>query len=370
MSIADQLARQYDDVIDLSLGDPDLTTDEIIINGAFEDAKKGHTKYTDFRGDPELRMEIAKFYKEEYGMDVADDEIFVTSSGTHAMCLAFSAILDEGDEVIIHAPYYTYYTTQIKFARGIPVVLDCLPEEGFQINPQRLRGLITERTKAIVVNTPNNPTGANMSRETLEAVAEIAKEFDLAVIADDIYTAYSFEGAFTPIASLPGMFGRTITLNSYSKDYTMTGWRVGQIVAPNAFIRAVNAVNDAVMFTAPSVSQRAAIYALRNRKTIQPPMIEEYKKRVYYAAERVNGIKNLSVLTPKGTFYLMIDIRKTGLTSAEAMERILSEAHVLVMPGPCFGDCGEGFVRIACTKKVEALKEAFDRLETMEILMQ
>ncbi|MBC6679658.1 pyridoxal phosphate-dependent aminotransferase [Zhenpiania hominis] len=370
MSIVDKLAQRYDDVIDLSLGDPDLVTDPIIIDKAFEDARKGHTKYTDFRGDAELRQEICNYYKEEYDYEVDDEEIFVTASGTHAMCLAFCGILDPGDEVIIHAPYYTYYTTQIKFAGGVPVILDCYEEEGFQLNVQRMETLITERTKAIVVNTPNNPTGVCMTRETLMAVAELAKKYDLLVVADDIYTAYSFGEPFIPMTSLPGMKERTITLNSYSKDYTMTGWRVGQIIAPPPVIRAINSVNDAVMFTAPSISQRAAIHAIRNRKTVQPPMIEEYKKRVFYAADRINAMKNLSVMPPQGTFYLLINIKKLGMDCMRASDLILNEAHVLTVPGISFGACGEGYVRIACTKEIEVLKEAFDRMEKVKALVE
>lgn len=370
MSVVDQLAQRYDDVIDLSLGDPDLVTNRIIIDKAYEDTLKGHTKYTDFRGDVELRQEIRKFYKEDFDYDVADEEIFVTASGTHAMCLAFCSILDPGDEVIIHAPYYTYYTTQIEFAGGVPVVLDCVEEEGFQINVEKMEQLITERTKAILVNTPNNPTGVCMTKETLLAVGELAKKYDLLVIADDIYTAYSFSEPFIPMMSLPGMKERTVTLNSYSKDYTMTGWRVGQIIAPPPVIRAINSVNDAIMFTAPSVSQRAAIHAIRNRKTIQPPMIEEYKKRVYYASERISGIKNFSALPPQGTFYILINIKKLGMSCMEASDLILNEAHVLTVPGISFGTCGEGYVRIACTKEIDVLKEAFDRMERVKALME
>lgn len=370
MSVVDQLAQRYDDVIDLSLGDPDLVTNRIIIDKAYEDTLKGHTKYTDFRGDVELRQEIRKFYKEDFDYDVADEEIFVTASGTHAMCLAFCSILDPGDEVIIHAPYYTYYTTQIEFAGGVPVVLDCVEEEGFQINVEKMEQLITERTKAILVNTPNNPTGVCMTKETLLAVGELAKKYDLLLIADDIYTAYSFSEPFIPMMSLPGMKERTVTLNSYSKDYTMTGWRVGQIIAPPPVIRAINSVNDAVMFTAPSVSQRAAIHAIRNRKTIQPPMIEEYRKRVYYTSERISGIKNFSALPPQGTFYILINIKKLGMSCMEASDLILNEAHVLTVPGISFGACGEGYVRIACTKEIDVLKEAFDRMERVKALME
>lgn len=370
MSQTDELAKKFDDVIDLSLGDPDLTTNRIIIDNVYRDMLAGHTKYTDFRGDPELRQEIANFYREEYGYEVSDEEICVTSSGTHAMCLAFCAILDPGDEVIIHAPYYTYYLNQIKFAGGVPVILDCYEEDNFQIDTKRMEELITERTKAIVVNTPNNPSGACMSRKTLEGVAELAKKYDLIVVADDIYTAFSYEDDFIPMTTLDGMRERTITLNSFSKDYIMTGWRVGNIIAPPNIIKTVHIVNDAVMFTAPAMSQRGAIYAIRNRKIIQPPIVDEFRTRMTYAAERINAIKNLSCLPPRGAFYLLINIKKTGLTSEEACKLILEKAHVLMVPANCFGDCGEGYLRICCTKNVEVLKDAFDRLEQVKELVE
>lgn len=370
MSAMDQLAKKYDDVIDLSLGDPDLITNKIIIEHAYKDMLKGHTKYTDFRGDPELRAEIANYYQEEYGYTVDDTEIHVTASATHAMFLAFCAILDPGDEVIIHAPYFSYYTEQITFAGGVPVILDCYEAEGFQINVKRLESLITERTKAIVINTPNNPTGICMSRSTLEGIAALAEKYDLLVVADDIYTAFCYSDPFLPFTTLPNMRQRTITLNSFSKDYTMTGWRVGHVIAPPAIIQAINKVNDAVIFTAPSISQRGAIYALRNRKVIQPPMVAEYKKRMLYAAERINGIKNLSVLPPAGTFYLFVNIKQLGMTSDETGNFLLDQAHVLTVPGNSFGDCGEGYVRIACTKDISVLKEAFDRLENIKLLTE
>lgn len=369
ISLMDELAKKYDDIIDLSLGDPDLITNKLIIDKTYQDMLKGHTKYTDFRGDPELRDEIAKFYKEEYGYDVSDKEIHVTTSATHGMCLALCAVLDPGDEVIVHAPYFSFYTEQIEFAGGVPVILDCYEEEEFQINPQRLEALINERTRAIIINTPNNPTGICMSRKTLEDIAELAQKNDLLIIADDIYTSFSYGEPFIPITTLPGMRERTITLNTFSKNFTMTGWRIGNIIAPPAIIKAVNRVNDAMVFTAPSISQRAAIYALRYRNEIQPPMIEEYRKRMFYAAERIGKIKNLSVLPPKGTFYLFVNIKKMNMSSEQASAYLLDQAHVLTVPGDSFGSCGEGYVRIACTKSIDVLKQAFDRLEKVEILM-
>lgn len=364
MGQSDVLAKSFDDVINLSLGDPDLTTHELIIENAFEDAKAGHTKYTDFRGAPELRSEICKFYKEEYGMDVADEEVFVSASACLGMYLALEAIVDDGDEVILQAPYFTPYPQQVELARGIPVELPTYEEEAFQINTERLESLITERTKALVINSPSNPTGNCLTVETMEKIAAIAEKYDLIVISDDIYTSFSYQNPFVPFASLPGMKERTIIINSFSKNFTMTGWRVGNIIAPDYIIRTIQQINENVVFTAPSISQRAAIYALRNRETVQPEMVAEYKKRMFFAAERINEIPKMSVIyPPKGSFYLFINIKKSGLTSEEAADVILRKAHVLMLPGNAFGNCGEGYLRIACTVGVDKLGEAMDRIK-------
>lgn len=364
MGKSDEMARSFNDCINLSLGDPDLVTDKLIIDKSYEDARNGHTKYTDFRGDPELRAEICKYYKEEYDMDVKDGEVFVCASACLGMYLALEAIVDDGDEVILQAPFFTPYPQQVELARGIPVELPTYEEEDFQINTDRLESLITERTKALVINSPSNPTGNCLTIETMKKIAEIAVKHDLIVISDDIYTAFSYQNPFVPFGSLPGMRDRTIILNSFSKNFTMTGWRVGNIIAPDYIIRVIQQINENVVFTAPSISQRAAIHALRHRAQVQPPMVEEYRKRMFYAADRINSIPKLSVISPpKGSFYLFINIKDTGLTSEEAAEKILKQAHVLTLPGNAFGACGEGYVRIACTVKVETLKEAFDRIE-------
>lgn len=367
MGQSDVLAKSFDDVINLSLGDPDLITDERIIEAAYRDALLGHTKYTDFRGDPELRSAICRFYKEEYDMDVRDEEVFVSASACLGMYLALEAILDDGDEVILQAPFFTPYPQQVELARGIPVELPTYEEEDFQINVDRLEKLITERTKALVINSPSNPTGNCLSMETMEKLAEIAEKYDLIVISDDIYTAFSYQRPFVPFASLPGMKERTIILNSFSKNFTMTGWRLGNIIAPDYIIRTIQQINENVVFTAPSISQRAGIYALEHRREVQPPMVEEYKARMFYAAERINQIPKMSVIyPPKGSFYLFINIKKSGLTSEEAADVILKKAHVLMLPGNAFGNCGEGYLRIACTVNINKLSEAFDRISEIE----
>lgn len=361
------LSRKYDDLINFSLGDPDYTTDRSIIAAAFEDAVNGHTHYTDFFGDTELREEICKYHRAQYNNTYKLDECMVTTSGCHAMWLVLEAILDDGDEVIIHEPYFTPYPQQIRLARGIPVTLETYEEDQFQIDMDRLRALITNRTKAIIVNTPCNPTGTCFSRDTLERIAAIACEYDLIVIADDIYTAFSYERPFVPLATLDGMKERTITICSFSKDYAMTGWRIGYVLAPDYIIQTIKDINENNVFTAPSISQRAALHALRMRAEVQPGMIEEYKKRMLYAYERISAIPNMSVLYPQGSIYLFPNIKKTGMTSAKAADKILKEAHVLVLPGDAFGACGEGYIRIAVTVGLDKLKEAFDRISAMEI---
>lgn len=368
MGKSGDMVHSYSDVINLSLGDPDLITDERIIDAAFSDAKDGHTRYTEFRGDPELREAIVDFYKEEYDMDILDEEVFVSTSACEGMYLALEAVIDDGDEVIVQAPYFTPYKQQIELARGAAVELDSFEEEDFQINVKRLESLITPKTKALIINSPSNPTGNCLSVEVMREIGKIAEKYDLLVISDDIYTAFCFQSPFVPFASLPGMKERTIIINSFSKNFMMTGWRIGNIIAPAHIIKVIQQINENVVFTAPSISQRAALYALRHRKEIQPAVVEEYRKRMFYMAERINQIPKLSVINPpKGSFYLFVNIKETGLSSEEAAELFLKKAHVLVLPGNAFGQCGEGYVRVACTVDVETLGEACDRIARIKI---
>ncbi|QXE18162.1 pyridoxal phosphate-dependent aminotransferase [Clostridium sp. 001] len=367
MGESNDLLKKFDDIIDFSLGDPDITTSEIIIKKAFEDAMNGHTHYTDSLGDPELRKEIRKFYLDKYDYNVKSDECMITTSGCHAMWLALEAILDDGDEVIIHDPYFTPYPQQIKLARGIPVHLETFEEEGFQVNSKRLENLITNRTKAIIINTPNNPSGTCFKKETLKAIAEIAIKYDLIIIADDIYTLFSYEEPFIPITTLEKMRERTITIGSFSKNYAMTGWRIGYLIAPSFIIQTAKNINENNVFASPSISQRAAIHALKNRDKIQPQIACEYKKRIFYAYDRICSIPNMSVLKPRGSIYLFVNIKATGLSSKEVADKMLNEAHVLVLPGNAFGKCGEGYIRLAMTVNTEKMNEAFNRIEKMNI---
>lgn len=370
MAMVNVQAREYDDIINLSLGDPDMITEDVIIEGAFKDAKAGYTHYSDFQGDPELIDEIAKFYKEEYGVELARNEIFVSAGGCVAMYLALEAVLNDGDEVLVQAPYFTPYPKQVRLARGVPVEMPILEENDFQLTREDIESRITEKTRALIVNSPANPTGACFTKETLDMIVDVAEEHDLIIISDEIYTIYSFRYPFHSILENPKAKERTIVINSFSKNFNMTGWRVGNIVAPPEITRVVELIDGNVVFTAPSVSQRAALHGLRHRKEIQPAFIEEYKSRVDYVKKRVDAIPKMSVIEPQGTFYMFINVKETGLTSLEVSERILNEAHVLAIAGISFGTCGEGYLRIACTVSNDVMKEAFDRIEKMDLFKE
>lgn len=361
------LLGKHSDLINFSLGDPDITTDERIIKRAFEDALNGHTHYTDSYGVRELREAICSFYDEEYNYKLVNEECIITTSGCHAMWLVLEAILDDGDEVIIPSPYFTPYPQQVELTRGKPVFLETCEEDNFQLDIDRLEKIITNRTKAIIINTPNNPTGACLTRDNLENIATIAKKYDLIIIADDIYTIFNYEEPFLPITTLQDMRERTITIGSFSKDYAMTGWRIGYILADPYIINTIKDINENNVFTAPSISQQAALHAINLRKEIQPPMVKEFKNRTFAAYKRLKQLKNVSILPPKGTFYLFPGIKATGLTSQEVADKILEEAHVLVIPGTGFGDSGEGHLRIAVTVGEEKINEAFDRIAKMDI---
>ena len=361
------LAKAYHDVVDFTLGDPDLTTPAAIIHAAAEDALAGHTHYTDSRGDGELIAAIVDFQKETYGVELSPENVFVTTSACHGMWLVLETMLDEGDEVLIIEPYFAPYADQVKMAKGVPVFIPTDPDEGFRPNVDVIRKKVTKKTKALIVNTPNNPSGLCLKKEELMALGQLAEEKDFYLIADDIYTAFSYESPFVPMASLGACKDRTITLRSFSKNFAMTGWRIGYILGERDFIAAAKSVNENNVYTAPAISQRAALYALTHREEVQPAVVEEFKKRTFHAYERLKRLKNIRIAYPTGTFYLFVDIRPTGLTEDEVWQKLIDEAHVLTVKGSAFGESGRGFLRLAVTVDVDEIDKAFDRIEKMEI---
>lgn len=357
--------EKYSDIIDLSIGDTDFTTDEAIIDAAFRDARAGYTHYGAPRGDAELIAACCRAWEEDFGQKLDRDHVVVTASSCMGMALSMMAILDPGDEVIVFAPYFSMYKKQVELAGGVCVEVPTYAEEDYAIDAERLRAAITPKTKAIIFNNPTNPSGMAYDKAALNLIADVAKEYDLIVAADEIYTTYLFEGSYVPMRTLPGMAERTITLNSFSKNYLMTGWRVGVMIAEPELLSVVVKLAGAYIYTAPSISQRAAIEALKNRARIRETYVNAYRDRIFYSADRIEKIPYLSLVRPKGTFYLFPGVEKTGLSAPEFCDALLERAHVLVTPGDAFGTSGKGHFRIACTVGIDKLKEAFDRMEKL-----
>ena len=365
LSLDTAALAKYSDIIDLSIGDTDFTTDEAIIEKAYLDAKAGHTHYGDPKGDPELIAAVCKAWGEDFSQALDPAHVLVTASSCLGMALCMMAILNPGDEVIVFSPYFAMYRSQIELAGGVCVDVPTYAAENYAISEQRLRAAITPKTKAIIFNNPTNPTGMAYGRDTLELLSRVAQEYDLLVAADEIYTTYFFAGDYIPLRTLPGMKERTLTLNSFSKNFLMTGWRVGVIIAEPELVSCMNQINGALIYSAPSISQRAAIAALENRSRIRERYIKEYRDRVFYSAQRVEHIPYLSLVAPKGTFYLFPGVEKTGLSSKAFCKELLERAHILVSPGDVFGTAGQNHFRIACTVDMEKLREAFDRMEEL-----
>lgn len=365
LALDTEALRRYDDVIDLSIGDTDLTTDQRIIDAAFADARRGYTHYGDPKGDPELIEAIQRAWKEDFGQDVARDEVLVTTSSCMGMAQALLGTLNPQDEVLVFGPYFAAYRDQIALAGGQAVEVVTREEDEYRPLEEAVRAAITPRTRGMIINTPTNPTGAAYDRETLLLLARLAQEYDLLVYADEIYTRYLYDGEFIPMRTLPGMKERTITLNSFSKNFLMTGWRVGYILAHPELVSALQHVNDALTYTTPAISQRAAIKALSLRGEMEEKYISQYKKRVFYASDCIRQIPYLSLYRPRGTFYLFPGIAKTGMKDREFCDFLLEKAHLLVSPGCVFGQAGEGHFRIACTVPDEKLEEAMNRLAAL-----
>ena len=365
LSLDTEALKRYPDVIDLSIGDTDFTTDRRIIDAAFADACAGYTHYGDPKGDPELISAIRRAWKEDFGQDVSEQEVLVTTSSCIGMSQALMGILNPGDEVIVFGPYFADYASQAALAGGRAVEVPTYEADAYRPQEDALRRAITPKTRAMIVNTPCNPTGAAYDMDTLQMLARVAQEYDLLILADEIYTRYLYDGEFIPMRTLPGMADRTVTLNSFSKNFLMTGWRVGYIIAHPELIQVFKAVNDALTYAAPSISQRAAIKALSIRDEIAEAYITKYRDRVFYASDCIEKIPYLTLLRPRGTFYLFPGIQKTGMDDRTFASFLLEKAHLLVSPGRAFGKAGEGHFRIACTVSRDKLEEAMKRLAAL-----
>ena len=370
LSLDTEALSRYSDVIDLSIGDTDITTDRRIIEAACRDACAGYTRYGDPKGDPELIKAVCRAWQEDFGQEISESEVLVTTSSCIGMTQVLAGILNPGDEVIVFGPYFANYAEQAAFVGGKAVEVITREEDGYCPKAEAIQAAITPRTRAMIVNTPCNPTGAAYNLDTLKLLADIAQKHDLLIVADEIYTRYLYDGEFIPMRTLPGMQNRTITLNSFSKNFLMTGWRVGYIIAHPDLIQVFKTINNSLTYTTPSISQRAAIQALALRNEIAEKYISEYRSRVFYASDCIENISYLSLLRPRGTFYLFPGIQKTGMSDTDFCAFLLEKAHLLVSPGSVFGKAGVGHFRIACTVPREQLEEAMNRLKALESAFQ
>ena len=355
-------ASQYSDVINLGIGEPDLDTPRPVMDAAYEAMLAGHTHYTANAGDMEVRQQIAAYLSE---FDVTVDpakEVIMTIGGMGAVSQCLLCTIDPGDEVLIQDPQWLNYYSQVKFAGGVPVAVPVYQENGFSLQAEEIEKHITPRTKILMMNSPNNPTGAVMSQKDLEAVAEVAMRHNLLVISDEVYCELLYDGEHhRSIASIPGMKERTVIVNSFSKSFSMTGWRVGFAAGAPEVIAKMTVLQENLAACAPAFGQWAAKYALETKCQLGE-MRELYQRRRDLIVDGLNDIKGIHCERPRGAFYAFPDIRGLGLTSQQAAEKLLEEVQVVAIPGSAFGEHGEGFLRMAYANSEENIKEALRRI--------
>ena len=364
MEKATQMQKNGEDVIHMEIGRPDFDTPEVIKQAAYKSLENGNVFYTSNYGTPELRQAIADKLKRDNGIDYKAEEILVTigvGEGTYAAVAAFT---EPGDEILVPDPVWLNYIHVPHFFGAVPVSYKLREENDYQIDLDEIEGLITSKTRMLVINTPGNPTGVVQSQETLEKLAEIAKKHDLIVVSDEIYEKLVYDGArHVSIAALPGMKERTITLNGFSKCYSMTGWRLGYVAAPVEFIKAMVRVHAYINTCAPSFVQEAGITALEKAEPDVQEMVKEYQRRRDYTVSAINAIDGLSCKTPGGAFYIFVNIKELGKTSAEMTDYLLDTAKIAAVPGSAFGPQGEGYIRLSYACSYERIVEAMDRLK-------
>lgn len=355
-------AMQLKDVVRLEVGEPDFDTPEHIRHAAKKALDKGFTHYTPSAGILPLREAIAEKTKKEIGIDVdPKKEVAVTAGGSCAVTLAMMATLNPGDEVLISDPAWPYEPS-VKLAEGVSVRYKLSEEKNYGIDLDDLRSKISKRSKIIVVNSPNNPTGSVADQKELEALAQIALENDLLVLSDEVYEKLVYDTSHVSIASIPEMKSRTIIVNSFSKTYAMTGWRVGYAIAPDDIAKEIAKLNLYLNTCSNSFAQMAALEALKGPQDCVTAMADQYKTRIELLHRE---LKNMGVqcVKPKGAFYLFPDFSEFGLSSYDMTMLLLEKAHVSTAPGITFGSCGENHLRLSCANSTENLKEGLRRIE-------
>jgi len=353
------------DAIFLNVGEPDFTTPKHIIEAAKRALDEGFTHYSADRGFPELRQAIAEKLHKERGIDVNPaDEVIVTAGGAEANWVTLMALVNPGDEVLIPSPYYPPFSIVVHLAGGVPVPVPLREELGFAWDPEDVKRKVTTKTKILLVNSPNNPTGGVLDEECIKALAETAQEHDLIVVSDEVYEAFIYDGKKAhSIASIPGMEERTIVTNSFSKTYAMTGWRVGFAAGRSEFISQMLKVHYATAICASAIAQRAAIAALTGPQDCVREMTAEYDRRRQIIVDGLNKIPGFKCAMPKGAFYVFPNIKEFRMPSEDFAKFLVKEARVVTVNGSAFGPDGEGYLRISYAASAEDIKEALERIK-------
>ena len=356
------IAKTIEGCISLGVGEPDFPTPWHITEEGIYALEKGYTFYTANQGLLELRKQIAAFVERRYGASYSSDEIIVTAGASEAVDVCVRSVVNPGEEVIVLEPGYVCYEPDVLLAGGVPKTIRLKAENEFRITPEELLEAITDKTKAVILNYPNNPTGAIMGKEDLEKIAKVFIERDILCISDEIYGELTYGSTHVSIASIPGMKERTLLINGFSKAYSMTGWRLGYIAGPEAIISQAKKIHQFSIMSAPTISQYAGIEALKNGDADIEMMREEYDRRRKFLLAEFKRL-GLPCFEPRGAFYIFPDIRKYGMTSEEFCLDLMHKEKLVVVPGTAFGDTGEGFIRISYAYSLDALKEAIVRLE-------
>jgi len=352
-----------DDVISLGIGEPDFVTPQPILERGVRALQDGETHYTSNSGRLDLRQALASHLQRLYGVSYEPaSEMVITVGVSEALYLALTALLNPGEEVIIPTPCFVSYQAEVSLAGGVPVELPSFMEDNFQLRPEALEAAITSRTKAVLIGYPNNPTGAVASRQTLLEVARIAEQYDLIVLSDEIYDQLVYGVQHVCFPALPGMRERTILLGGFSKNYAMTGWRIGYAAGPAGLIQGLLRVHQYTIMSAPTIAQFAALEALTNGSEFVTEMQQEYDRRRRLIVSGLNQL-GLSTFEPHGAFYAFPSIAVTGMDDETFSQKLLDEERVAVVPGSAFGSGGEGFVRCSYATAYEKIEEALARLE-------
>ena len=357
------IVSEMPDAISLGVGEPDFDTPWHIREEGIRSLKAGRTFYTSNAGLMPLRQEISRYIEDRLGLfyDPAS-EVMVTVGGSEAIDIAFRTVLEPGDEVIIPEPAFVSYVPCVQLAGGVPVTIPLKAENAFRLKPEELEAAVTPKTKVLLLSYPNNPTGAIMEKEDLEALLDIIEKHDLLVISDEIYSELTYNSQHVSIASLPGMQKRCVVINGFSKSYAMTGWRLGYALAPAQIMEQMVKLHQFAIMSSPTTSQYAAVSALKNGNSDVMEMRLAYDRRRRFLLHEMERLE-IPCFEPRGAFYIFPDITESGMSSEEFATELLKEEKVAVVPGSAFGDCGEGFIRISYAYSIEELKAALARIE-------